>query len=314
MLRRLLLAIPTILGISVLTFLMAHAAPGDPISVLVPDYASAEDIARLRAAYGLDQPLPVQFWTYLVNLAHGNWGTSIRTGRPILEEIFTRFPATVELTVVALLVAVAIGVTAGTIAAVRRGSAADYITMLLSMLWVAMPSFVLALLLQLLFANKQGLPMLAFAPSSGRAGPVLSAAWWASIALPAFTLGARAAAILARLTRSSVLDVLRQDYVRTARAKGLQEWTVIIKHALRNAMIPVVTVLGLQLGGLLGGAFLTEIIFAWPGVGRLGVTAVFNRDLPLIQGTVLLVSIIFVGVNLLVDLSYSLLDPKVKYS
>lgn len=313
-LRRLLQSIPTVLGISVLTFLLVHMAPGDPITVMLPDYASPEDIARLKAAWGLDQPLHVQYWTYLTRLVQGDWGTSIRTGRPILEEIFVRFPATVELALTALSLAVVLGVTAGTIAAVRRGSASDYLSMVFAMLWVAMPSFVLALLLQLLFANKASLPALAFAPSSGRAGTLLSVAWIKSIALPAFTLGARASAILARLTRSSLLEVLRQDYVRTARAKGLPEWKITVKHGLRNAMIPVVTVLGLQLGGLLGGAFIIESIFAWPGVGRLGVTAVFNRDLPLIQGTVLLVSLIFVVINLLVDLSYSLLDPKVKYS
>jgi ABC-type dipeptide/oligopeptide/nickel transport system permease component len=313
-LRRLLHAVPTILGISVLTFLMVHLSPGDPITVLVPDYASPEDIARLKAAYGLDKPLHIQYGIYLSNMLKGDWGTSIRTGRPVLEEIFTRFPYTVELTLVALTLAVVFGIAAGTFAAVSRGSMADYMTMLISMLWVAIPTFVLALLLQLVFANKQGMPAFAFAPSSGRGGEIFTGAWWKSIALPAFSLGARATAILARMTRSSVLDTLQQDYVRTARAKGLGEFRVVVRHALRNALIPVVTMLGLQLGGLLGGAFLTEIIFAWPGVGRLGVTAVFNRDIPLIQGTVLLVSVVFVGINLLVDLSYTFLDPKVKYS
>jgi peptide/nickel transport system permease protein len=307
--RRLLAAVPVLFAVSVLTFLMVHLAPGNPVLLMVPDYASPQTIAAIVHHLGLDLPWPTQYWLYLTHALHGDLGRSIRDDTPVMTEIMQRFPYTVQLTLAALVVSLAIGIPLGVAAAVHRGRWLDLIAMVLSVIWVAAPSFYLALLMQVYFAND-----LSWLPVAGYAGPLLSLAWLKAIAMPATSLGARTAAILARLTRSSFLEAEASDYVRTAHAKGVTRRVVQYRHVLKNALIPVITVVGLELGGLLGGAFITETIFAWPGVGRLGVQAIFNRDLPVIQGTVLLTAVAFVGVNLLVDLVYAFVDPRVRYA
>ena len=307
--RRVAAAVPVLFAVSVLTFLMVHLAPGNPVTLMVPDYASPEVVAQITHHLGLDLPWPTQYWLYLVHALHGDLGSSIRDGTPVLAEIAARFPYTVQLTLVALVVSVVIGIPLGVVAAVHRGRWLDLGAMFLSVVWVAAPSFYLALLMQVYFSND-----LSWLPVAGYAGPLFSLAWLKAIAMPSTSLGARTAAILARLTRSSFLEAEQSDYVRTAHAKGLTRRVVQYKHVLKNALIPVITVVGLELGGLLGGAFITETIFAWPGVGRLGVQAIFNRDLPVIQGTVLLTAVAFVGVNLLVDLAYAFSDPRVRYA
>jgi peptide/nickel transport system permease protein len=307
--RRLLAAVPVLFAVTVLTFLMVHLAPGNPATLMVPDYASPAVAAEIAHHLGLDLPWPTQYWLYLVHALHGDLGRSIRDGTPVLTEIAARFPYTVQLTVAALLVSLVIGLPLGVAAAVHRGRWLDLVAMVLSVVWVAAPSFYLALLMQVYFAND-----LNWLPVAGYAGPLFSLAWLKSIAMPSTSLGARTAAILARLTRSCYLEAQASEYVRTAHAKGLPRRVVQYKHVLKNALIPVITVVGLEIGGLLSGAFITETIFAWPGVGRLGVEAIFNRDLPVIQGTVLLTAVAFVGVNLLVDLAYAFTDPRVRYA
>ncbi len=307
--RRLLAAVPVLLAVTILTFLMVHLAPGNPVTLMVPDYASPAVVAALIHHLGLDKPWPTQYWLYLIHALHGDLGRSIQSGTPVLTEIGQRFPYTVQLTLAALFVSLVIGIPLGVAAATHRGRWLDLAAMVLAVIWVAAPSFYLALLMQVYFAND-----LNWLPVAGYAGPLLSVAWLKAITMPAVSLGARTAAILARLTRSSYLEAEAGEYVRTAHAKGLTKRVVQYKHVLKNALIPVITVVGLEIGGLLGGVFITETIFAWPGVGRLGVEAIFNRDLPLIQGTVLLTAVAFVGVNLLVDLAYAAADPRVKYA
>ncbi|MDI6895166.1 MAG: ABC transporter permease [Bacillota bacterium] len=306
--RRLLLVVPVLLGVSLLTFLMIHLTPGDPVQLMLGDQATPEAIALLKAKLGLDQPLHVQFGHYLINILHGDLGDSIRTNRPVMEEIGSRFPATVELTALSTAIAITLGVGIGTIAAIRQNSPADSGSMVLAIVWVSMPSFWLGIILQLLFAVE-----VPWFPIFGRSTPVFTLEWIKSLVLPAVTLGARSAAILARMTRSTLLEVIREDYIRTARSKGLTERVVIYRHALRNALIPVTTLAGLQFGALLGGAFIVETVFAWPGVGRLGVQAIFMRDIPVVQGMVLLVALMFVLVNMAVDLFYAYLDPRIRY-
>lgn len=291
-----------------LTFLMIHLTPGDPVQLMLGDQATPEAIALLKAKLGLDQPLHVQFGHYLINILHGDLGDSIRTNRPVMEEIGSRFPATVELTALSTAIAITLGVGIGTIAAIRQNSPADSGSMVLAIVWVSMPSFWLGIILQLLFAVE-----VPWFPIFGRSTPVFTLEWIKSLVLPAVTLGARSAAILARMTRSTLLEVIREDYIRTARSKGLTERVVIYRHALRNALIPVTTLAGLQFGALLGGAFIVETVFAWPGVGRLGVQAIFMRDIPVVQGMVLLVALMFVLVNMAVDLFYAYLDPRIRY-
>jgi ABC-type dipeptide/oligopeptide/nickel transport system permease component len=288
--------------------MMIHVAPGDPVTLLVPDYASPEDIARVKAHLGLDRPLPEQFFRYAMNALRGDFGQSVRSNRPVIMELSERMPATIELAVASGLIGVGLGIPLGVTAALHRNTSMDRASMFAALLWVGMPGFYLALLLQIFLAYGLGV-----FPLAGRESEVLTFAWLRSIALPAFSLGAPSAGILARMTRSSVLEVLGSDYVRTARAKGLSETIVVYKHALRNALIPIVTLVGLQWGTLLGGAFITETIFAWPGLGRLGVTAIFNRDVPQVQGVVLLVAAAFIAVNITTDIAYGVLDPRVRY-
>lgn len=287
---------------SVGVFLMVAFVPGDPATVLAGDTASPQAIERIRTELGLDQPLPLQYLHFLDRLAHGSLGTSIRTQRDVTIEILDRLPYTLELAAAAVFLSTIVGVSLGVVAAVNRGRAADVITMIVAILGLSIPTFWIALLGILLFSLQ-----LHWLPVTG-AGSV------ASLILPAASLSLHSAAVKARITRSSMLEVLGQDYLRTARAKGLRERTVIWRHALRNALIPITTIIGLQFGGLLGGAFIIETIFGWPGVGRLAVQAIFNRDFPIIQGTVLVVAVAYLVTNLLVDVLYAWLDPRIRYA
>lgn len=301
-LRRLALAVPVLFGVSLGVFLMIHLLPGDPAVVLAGDTASPEQIQAIRHDLGLDQPLPVQYVTFLDRLAHGRLGRSIRTGREALDEIADRFPYTLELTLVAVALATVVGVSVGVWAAVNKDGVVDRVTMALASLGLSIPTFWIAILMIMLFALRL------------RWLPVTGAGSWQHLVMPAIALSLGSAAIKARITRSSMLEVLEQDYMRTARAKGLRERTVIVRHALKNALIPIVTLIGLQFGGLLGGAFIVETIFGWPGIGQLAVQSVFERDIPVIQGTVLLVAIAYFLSNLVVDVVYAWLDPRIRYS
>ncbi|MFP4103975.1 ABC transporter permease [Coleofasciculus sp.] len=329
--KHLLNLLPVLLGITLLVFLFLHLIPGDPATVLLGERATPEQVEALREQLGLNQPLPLQYLTFLNNLLHLDFGTSIISGIPIIDEIKTRFPATFELSLAAMIVAVILGIPAGVLAAVYKNRPADNVTMIGSLLGVSMPVYWLGLLLIYLFAIT-----LNWFPPSGRisieAGlnfqPItgfylldailqfdinLLQDVLAHLILPALTLGTIPLAILARITRSSLLDVLSQDYIRTARAKGIPEHWVIIRHGLKNALLPVVTIIGLQFGTLLGGAILTETIFSWPGIGSWIYEGILARDYPIVQGGVVVISIIFVLVNLVVDISYALVDPRIKY-
>lgn len=303
-----MLAVPVLLGVSVLVFLIVHLTPGDPARLLAGPEAYEEDIQAIRVRLGLDQPLPVQYGRFLKGVVEGDLGTSFRSGRPVAEEIWTRFPYTVELASVSLVLAIAAGVLVGVFSAARQNSAWDAGTMGAALMGISVPTFWLGLLLMLLFSYYLG-----WLPASGRGGPLWTPAGLESILMPAIALGSPSGAVIARLTRSSLLEVLSQDYVRTARAKGLPERVVLYRHALKNALIPVVTVAGLRLGALLGGAVITEQVFAWPGVGTLVVNAINARDYPVVQGTVLLMATVFVLLNLTVDLVYGLIDPRIRF-
>lgn len=329
--KRLLNLIPVLLGITLLVFAFLHLIPGDPAVVMAGERATPEQVAALREQLGLNQPLPLQYLVFLGNLLRLNFGTSIISGVPIAEEIRTRWPATFELSVAAMLVATILGIPAGVLAAVRKNSAVDNLTMSGSLLGVSLPVYWLGLLLVYLFAvNLQWLPPSGrisidagfnFKPITGFY--VLDALLQGNfkaikdvlshLILPAVTLGTIPLAILARITRSAMLEVLSQDYIRTARAKGLLERWVIFKHALKNALLPVVTIIGLQFGTLLGGAILTETIFSWPGIGSWIYEGILSRDYPVVQGGVVFVAVAFVIINLLIDLSYAFLDPRIQY-
>jgi peptide/nickel transport system permease protein len=300
--RRLLLMIPVVLGVTVLVFLMRALIPGDPIDVMTFGQFTTEEVkADLRREYGLDKPLLVQYQIFLSRLVRGDMGKSIRTRQPVAWEIKTLYPRTLRLAAVAMAVAITIGVCLGVLAAVRRDSVVDVLAMLLATLGVSMPSFWLGLVLIRTFGVR--LAVL----------PVMGSETWVHLVMPAFTLGFIFSAILARLTRSSMLEVLGQEYVRTARAKGLPGRTVVWRHALKNAAIPVLTVAGLQFGFLLGGAFIVETVFAYHGLGELAIKSILFRDFPLIQGITLIVSLTTVVVNLLVDVLYAMLNPQVRY-
>ncbi|MDI3269964.1 MAG: ABC transporter permease [Bacillota bacterium] len=309
-LRRLLALIPVWLGATILVFLIMHLAPGDPALIMLGPKATAESLARLRHEMGLDQPLPVQYIRWLGKVLHGDLGRSIQLKRDVAELLRTRIVATGLLTLAAGLLATGAGVAMGIVAAVRQYSLWDRGTMVLALVGYAIPVFFLGLVLQIGFGYRW--PIL---PVSGMNSPGQSG-WgdllWHLI-LPALTLATGAIALIARMTRSSMLEVIRQDYIRTARAKGLKERTVVYKHALRNALIPVITVVGLQVGYLLGGAVLVEMVFSWPGIGLLMVNAILARDFPVVQGAVLVVATAYVLTNLLVDVLYSLADPRIRY-
>ncbi|MCL4425235.1 MAG: ABC transporter permease [Firmicutes bacterium] len=327
--RRLLAIVPVLLGISVVVFLVMHLIPGDPIVVMLGEKAPPEKVEEMRRELGLNDPLYVQYGRFLLRALQGDLGRSIRTQERVAKEIAGRLPATLELTFSALLLATFFGVLLGVIASTKQHSLWDNLSMVLAVAGVSMPVFWLGLMLIFLFGVD-----LRWLPFSGRlsTGVFLesvtglnlfdalltgnAAAFWDALrhlVLPSFTLGVVQMAIIARMTRSSMLEVVRQDYVRTARAKGLSQKTVIYKHALKNALIPVVTVIGLTVGRLLGGAVLVETVFSWPGLGKLAIDAIYARDYPQIQGVVLLIASGFVLVNLVVDLSYALLDPRIRY-
>jgi peptide/nickel transport system permease protein/oligopeptide transport system permease protein len=301
-LRRLLLAIPTLAGVLVVVFLLLYVAPGDPVLQMVGERADEATIARLRAELRLDDPLPTQFVHYAGGVVRGDLGTSYITGRPILQDILERFPNTLLLAATAMLLASIVGISLGILSARHPGGWLDRISLGIAYIGISFPVYWVGLILILLFAVT-----LRWLPASGFGGI-------AYLILPALALGSRSIAFLARVTRSSMLETLGSDFVRTARAKGARERVVVMHHALRNALIPVITVLGLDFGYYLTGSILTETIFSWPGIGRYVVNAIARRDLPAIQGSVLFLSVVFVLVNLITDLAYARADPRVKYS
>ncbi len=297
---RLALALPALWLVLTMVFLLIHMVPGDPVQQMLGEGARAEDLQQLRHALGLDQPLHVQYGNYLSGLARGDWGQSFRFQLPVLQVVRQRYPATLELACVSLLVCIAIGIPAGVLAAHRRGRAADRAVGVFTLFGLSVPNFALGPVLVLIFSIQLGL-----FPVSGR-GSLLH------LVLPALTLGAALAAILTRMVRTAMMEELSSDYVRTARAKGLPESAVLLRHAFRNALIPIVTILGLQFGTLLAGTIVTESIFAWPGVGRLAVQAIQARDYPLLQGCILFIALSYIVVNLLTDVVYVLVDPRVR--
>lgn len=299
--RRLLLAIPTLAGVLVVSFLLLYVAPGDPVESMVGERADSATIVRLRHDLRLDEPLPQQFAFYAGRVLHGDLGRSYITGRPIVADIGERFPKTMLLAGAAMLIAMSIGIPLGILSAWKPASAIDRLGSLAAYAGISFPVYWVGLLLILLFSVT-----LRWLPPSGYGGV-------AFLILPAFTLGSRSIAVLSRQTRSAMLDSLGSDYVRTARAKGLTERAVVIRHGLRTALIPIITVLGLDIGSYLTGSILTETIFSWPGLGRYVVNAIGRRDLPAIQGSVLFLSVIFVAVNLLTDLAYAGVDPRVRF-
>jgi len=298
---RLLFALPALWLILTMVFLLAHIVPGDPVAQMLGEGARAEDLTQLRHALGLDLPLPVQYGRYLAGVLHGNLGESFRFQQPVLKVVAEHYPATLELAVVALLICALIGIPAGVLAAHKRGERTDHAVGVLTLFGLSVPNFALGPVLILLFSV-----VLGWLPVSGRGGV-------AHLILPAFTLGAALAAILTRMVRTSVIEELSADYVRTARSKGVSESGVLFRHALRNALIPILTILGLQFGTLLAGTIVTESIFSWPGIGRLAVQAIGARDYPLLQGCILLIAVSYVFVNLLTDLVYALVDPRVRF-
>lgn len=308
--QRLLAAVPVLIGITFVTHALVTFAPGDAItSMLGSETVDVENVERLRRELGLDNPWYVQYRDYLAGLLRGDLGTSIVSRQPVGQQIAERFPNTLLLTVSAMTVALLIALPAGVVAAARRGRPADYGTMLFSVLGVAMPNFWLGLVLIIVFGlNLDWLPI--------RGIGSLEEGLWdfvSHLILPAVSLGTALAALLARLTRNAVLDVLAEDYIRTARSKGLRPVRVVAKHALRNALMPVATTVGLQFGALLGGAVVTETIFSWPGLGLLSLNAIRQRDLPLMQGSVLVFALLFMLVTLLVDLLYAAINPRIRY-
>jgi peptide/nickel transport system permease protein len=300
LIRRLLLTIPVLLGVATLVFSLIHFIPGDPAQAMLGEGAAPEDIAQLRQRLGLDRPLLVQYGSFLQGLVRGDLGVSLRNDQPVLQQILERMPATAELAFASMAVAVLIALPLGIIAAVWRGTVVDHSAMTLSLVGISVPNFWLGPLLAIVFAVELG-----WLPVGGR-GTL------AHLVLPAVTLGAALAAILARMTRASLLEELREPYVLAARAKGVSRSRAVLHHALRNSLIPIVTILGLQFGVVLTGAVITETIFAWPGIGRLLIQSISFRDYPTVQGCVLLIAVTYVGVNLLTDLTYGFLDPRIR--
>jgi peptide/nickel transport system permease protein len=327
--KRLLQIIPVVLGVTLIAFALIHLAPGDPVRTMLGQHATQQEIDDISAKYGLDQPLYVQYFIWLGDVLHGDLGRSILTHEQVTTEIGSRFPNTIELAIAAMIFAILIGVVAGIISATKQYSVADYSVMGIALFGISMPVFWLGIMLMMIFGV-----FLGWLPIGGRidlllpfnritgfmvVDSIITANGAALISvlrhliLPAIALGTIPMAIIARTTRSSMLEILRQDFIRTERAKGLSERKVIYKHAIRNAMVPVVTVIGLNFGLLLSGAILTETVFSWPGVGRLVVDAVYARDYPLVIGCVLVFALVFVIVNLITDLLYTYIDPRIHY-
>jgi ABC-type dipeptide/oligopeptide/nickel transport system permease component len=300
-LHRVLLAVPVLLGVATLVFSLIHLVPGDPAQAMLGDGAAPKDIAELRTNLGLDQPLFTQYVTFLRHAITGDLGTSFRTGQPVTTMIVERIPATAELAIAAMLVAIVIAIPLGVVAAVWRGTAIDYGAMTFALAGVSIPNFWLGPLLAIVFAVELG-----WLPVSGR-GTL------AHLVLPAISLGLALAAILARMTRASLLDELGELYVRAARARGVSNTAAITSHALRNSMVPLLTIIALQFGAVLTGAVITETIFAWPGIGRLLIQSIGFRDYPMVQGCILLIAVTYVTVNLVTDLLYGVLDPRIRF-
>ncbi len=301
-LKRILLFLPTLLGMTLVTFILVQALPGDPVENMVGERASPETIARIRAEIGVDKPLPVQYLLYLKRLSRGELGRSIFTNRRIADDLLQKFPNTLKLALAAMLFASVLGIGMGVVAAVKRGTAWDRLITLISVGGISVPVFWLGLALMLVFAF-----YLRWLPPSGMGNGEV-----AYLILPAVTLGTFSLSYIARITRSSMLETLSQPYVAAARAKGLSEASVVLRHALKNSLIPIVTVIGLDLGSYLNGAVLTETIFGWDGLGRYALTGILGRDYPAIMGVVLFGAVVFVTINMLVDISYHFLDPRVR--
>lgn len=308
-LRRLLLTIPVLFGLTIIVFLILHIAPGDPALVVAGPTAPPDVVENVRQRLGLDDPLIVQYGRYLSNALQGDLGRSLVNRRLVSNEIKEALPNTLELVFVASVWSIAVAIPLGVLAAVKRNTVWDKIVTAFALLGITLPIFLVGLFLIWLLAGK-----LQWLPISGRGGPLWTLEGWKHILLPALTLGYYQVAALARVVRSSMLDVLGEDYVRTARAKGLKERNVVYRHALKNAFLPAITIIGLQFGFLLGGAVVTETIFSWPGMGRLIVGAINYRDFPLAQGPILVFALLFVLINLAVDIIYGLVDPRVRYS
>jgi peptide/nickel transport system permease protein len=299
--RRLLLTIPVLLGVATLVFSLIHLIPGDPAQAMLGETASEADVAALRTKLGLDRPLLEQYGAFLRGTLRGDLGTSLRTSQPVTQAIRERLPATFELAMAAMLVSIGFSIPLGIIAAVKRDTAVDHAATTLSLLGVSVPNFWLGPLLAIVFSIELG-----WLPVSGR-GTL------AHLILPAVSLGAALAAILARMTRATLLEELREPYVQAARARGASFSRAVVRHAFRNSLIPVVTLIGLQFGAVLTGAVITETVFAWPGIGRLLIQSIGFRDYPIVQGCILLIAVTYVGMNLLTDLVYGVLDPRIRY-
>jgi peptide/nickel transport system permease protein len=327
--KRLLQIIPVILGVTLIAFALIHLAPGDPVRTMLGQHATQQEIDDIRAKYGLDQPLYVQYFIWLGDVLQGDLGRSILSHEQVTTEIGSRFPNTIELAIAAMIFAILIGVVAGIISATKQYSVADYSVMGIALFGISMPVFWLGIMLMMIFGVFLGwLPiggridllipfqrvtgfMVIDSIITGNGAALISVL--RHLILPAIALGTIPMAIIARTTRSSMLEILRQDFIRTERAKGLSERKVIYKHAIRNAMVPVVTVIGLNFGLLLSGAILTETVFSWPGVGRLVIDSVYARDYPLVIGCILVFALVFVIVNLITDLLYTYIDPRIHY-
>jgi peptide/nickel transport system permease protein len=299
--RRLALTLPVVLGVATLVFALIHLIPGDPAQAMLGETASEQDVQALRERLGLDRPLVEQYGAFLAGIARGDLGTSLRTNEPVATAILDRLPATLELAAAAMVVSIGVAIPLGIIAAVRRGTFVDHLATTLALTGISIPSFWLGPLLAIVFAVELG-----WLPVAGRGTA-------AHLVLPAISLGAALAAILARMTRASLLEELREPYVQAARARGTSRARAVLRHAFRNSLIPVVTLVGLQFGGVLTGAVITETIFAWPGVGRLLIQSIGFRDYPLVQGCILFIAMTYVAMNLLTDLAYGVLDPRIRY-
>lgn len=328
--KRLLLLIPVVIGVSIMAFIVMHVFTVDPASLILGQHATTDQIEKLRQELGLNKPLYAQYWDFFKSVIQGDLGNSLITRSSVTKEILTRFPATIELAVAAIIIASVFGIVIGVVSAVKQNSIIDYISMVIALVGVSMPIFWLGLVLIVVFAVQ-----LHLLPVAGRIQIGLEPAHVTGfylvdslltgnmeafkssiqhLILPAIALGSYSTAIIARMTRSTMLEIIKQDYIRTARAKGLFERVIVLGHTLRNALIPIITVIGLQLGSLLGGAVLTETVFSWPGVGSYIVDSIMKSDYPVVQGGVMMLAIIFVLVNLIVDLLYAYLDPRIKYS
>ncbi len=307
--RRLLFAIPVLIGASFLVFISIRFIPGDPAVAIAGELATPEYIAQVREQMGLDEPLLVQYGLYLQRTLQGDWGQSVRTRVPVTQEIMERLPRTLQLAAWSLAIAALFGIPIGVVSATRANSWIDTTSMIFALLGVSMPIFWLGLMLMIFFSVQ----MTAWLGLTQPFLPPTGSETWRHAIMPVIALSANSMAIQARMTRATMLEVLRADYIRAARAKGVREQVVVYKHALRNAMVPIVTIIGLQFGTLLGGAVLTETVFAWPGIGRLLIDSISFRDYPVIQGTVLLIAGGFVLVNLLVDITYAYLNPRIRY-